>query len=186
MRDDQMCIRDRGNGMKEHVTLYAQWKPKTYTVTFESGDEDDEKYKQEMQYDTSEALDHHKFTKTNSIFTHWSTVALGSHYADEAEVTNLCTVKEDGNLEGATLIANWREANGAVIVVTNNGKRVNLNQNQITLKDLNDEVEYSTAFEGKDGIYEIRKNTVPSGTYKAVSYTHLDVYKRQYVPVPSQ
>lgn len=166
---------DLGNGMKEHVTLYAQWEPKTYKVTFESVEEDDEKYTQEMQYDTSEALDHHKFTKTNSIFTHWSRKGgLGSHYADGAEVTNLCTVDEDtGKLQGATLTANWLEANGAVIVVTDNGKLVNLEAGSIKLKkydpDSTNGTVLSDVFEGNNGIYAIKEdNNVPSDTYEVL------------------
>lgn len=162
---------DLGNGMKEHVTLYAQWKPKTYKVTFESGEEAiGETMTQEMEYDTSETLDPCKFTKENSIFTHWSTAALGSHYADEAVVTNLCTVNKDtGELQGATLTANWLEANGAVIVVTNDGAMVDLDADEIKLKALNGTVEYQDAFEGESGIYAIKENTaVPSGTYKVL------------------
>ena len=74
MRIKQMCQRKTlDTVMKEHITLYAQWKPKTYTVTFESGDEAiGETMTQEMEYDTSETLDPCNFTKENSIFTHWS------------------------------------------------------------------------------------------------------------------
>lgn len=163
--------KDFGYGLKEHITLYAQWEPKTYTVTFESGEEaTGETMTQEMEYDTSETLDPCKFTKENSIFTHWSTAALGSHYADEAVVTNLCTVNKDtGELQGATLTANWLEANGAVIVVTNNGEMVDLEAGEIELKDLESDARFK-AFEKKgNGIYAIKgEGTVPLGTYEVL------------------
>lgn len=164
--------KDFGYGLKEHITLYAQWEPKTYKVTFESGEEAiGETMTQEMEYDTSETLDPCNFTKENSIFTHWSRKGgLGSHYSDKAMVTNLCTVnKETGELQGHILTANWREANGAVIVVTNDGAMVDLDADEIKLKALNGTVEYQDAFEGESGIYAIKENTaVPSDTYEVL------------------
>lgn len=163
--------KDFGYGLKEHITLYAQWEPKTYTVTFEPGEgATGETMTQEMKYDTSETLNPCKFTKGTSVFTHWSTAALGSHYADKAAVTNLCTVNKDtGELQGATLTANWLEANGAVIVVTNNGEMVDLEAGEIELKDLESDARFK-AFEKKgNGIYAIKgEGTVPLGTYEVL------------------
>lgn len=166
--------KDFGYGLKEHITLYAQWEPKTYTVTFEPGDEvNGEPMTQEMKYDTPETLDPCKFTNGSSVFTHWSTAALGSHYADEAVVTNLCTVLNEDNgeeLQGATLTANWLDTNRAVIVVTDNGRPVEIDPGQITLKDRNSDTRYRNVFEKKgSGIYAIHEqSSIPSGTYEVL------------------
>lgn len=166
-----------GYSTKEYITLYAQWEPKTYKVTFEPGDDEvtGEPMTQEMKYDTPETLDPCEFTKENSIFTHWSRKwGLGSHYSDKAMVTNLCTVNEDtGKLQGATLTANWLETNRAVIVVTDNGKLVNLEAEGIKLKkydpDSTIDTELSDVFEGNNGIYTIKTDkNVPPGTYEVL------------------
>ena len=161
-----------GYSMKEYITLYAQWEPKEYTVTFKSDADSEEIMTQEMKYDTPETLDPCKFTNGSSVFTHWSTAALGSHYADEAVVTNLCTVLNEDNgeeLQGATLTANWLNTNRATIVVTNNGEMVDLDAEKIKLKELGGDARFN-AFEKKgNGIYAIHEQSpIPSGTYEVL------------------
>ena len=162
-------------GMKQTITLYAQWKPKEYTVTFK--DEAGNTETQNMYYDTSTELNPCEFTKADNIFTHWSRdVALGSRYADEAVVTNLCTVDEDtGELQGYTLTANWVETNEATIIIMDDGQPVDIAdpENSIKLKATREEgTEYSDVFEKKSpGIYSIKEDPekpMPEGTYEVI------------------
>lgn len=165
--------KDFGYGMKEHITLYAQWEPKTYTVTFEPGEgATGETMTQEMKYDTSETLDPCKFTNGSSVFTHWSTAALGSHYADEAVVTNLCTVLNEDNgeeLQGATLTANWLDTNRATIVVTNNGEMVDLDAEKIKLKELGGDETFIPFDKKAVGVYTIKEDgSITTGSYEVL------------------
>lgn len=159
-----------GYSMKEYITLYAQWEPKEYTVTFKSDADSEEIMTQEMKYDTPETLDPCKFTNGSSVFTHWSTAALGSHYSDKAMVTNLCTVNEDtGKLQGATLTANWLETNRATIVVTNNGEMVDLDAEKIKLKKLGGDETFIPFDKKAVGVYTIKEDgSITTGSYEVL------------------
>ena len=155
------------------VTLYAQWEPKRYTVTFKDEDNDTEIGKpQNIYYDTPTSLrafESFGVTKDNEVFTHWSTLGFGSNYADRANVTNLCTVDGDGNLEGYTLYANWFETDGATIVITNNGEMVNTSEPEkdIVLIDSKGD-EFTGAVSGTNGVYAVNgedSGALPKGTY---------------------
>lgn len=170
---DQSLIQDPlENGQKKTVTLYAQWQPKKYTVTFT--DENQESYTQEMTFDQAAKLDACKFTKANSIFTHWDAFAFGSSYSNEETVVNLCTLDDDGTPTGKELRANWIENNSTTIIIINDGKMVDTNtpQTDIILKKFQGSEEYEGVFEKvNDGIYKIDSSsgtTVPEGTYEVI------------------
>ena len=169
-------------GMKQTITLYAQWEPKLYTVTFKDEDGDGSTETQNMYYDTPTALKSCNFTKAGNVFTHWSTPRLGSRYADGAMVTNLCTVKEDtGELQGDTLTANWVETNGATIIIMDNGQLVNVDDEKSDIKLIEayrGEETYQGVFEKKaSGIYSIREDAaIPKGTYEVEFTGDLAVY----------
>lgn len=175
---DQMEIKDI---TQETITLYAQWEPKIYTVTFKD-EVSEEHYAQNMYYDTPTPLQSCKFTKEGSVFTHWSTLGLGSHYADKAKVTNLCSIDEEGNLQGYELTANWLEASTATIVITDNGSMVDTNnaQGDIMLESINGSATFENIFEKKAaGVYSIKEDPVapiPAGTYKVIFRGDLEGY----------
>lgn len=152
----------------KNITLYAQWEPKTYTVTFD--DEEGHTKTQEMVFDTAEKLEPCTFTKTDNIFTYWSTLAFGSKYLDESSVVNLCNLDSNGDPEGITLYPNWVEADSAVILITDNGKSVDTNnpENDITLINYNTGEEFNGVFEHMEsGVYAISDTAaIPEGTYK--------------------
>ena len=159
-------------GMKQTITLYAQWEPKPYEVTYV--DEDGTNIRsQGIYYDTPTQLlsaEQLGLQKADHVFTHWSRdVALGSNYADRAVVTNLCNVNEDGSLTGHTLTANWVKTDGATIIITNNGEFVDINPDDIVLED-DGGATFSKVFEEKSaGIYSIIENAaIPEGTYKVI------------------
>ena len=95
-------------------------------------------------------------------------------------MTNLCTVNGDGSLTGYTLTANWLETDGATIIITENGKPVDISDpgNSITLKAFNGSEEFTGEFERKDaGIYSIKENPgIPDGTYQVIFSGDLEDY----------
>lgn len=168
------------SGQKKTITLYAQWQPKKYTVTFT--DENQESYTQEMTFDQAAKLDACKFTKANSIFTHWDAFAFGSSYSNEETVVNLCTLDDNGNPIGKVLVANWIENNSTTIIIRNNGEMVDTADpgNNIILKDLNGTTKFLGIFtKVENGIYKINSisgTTVPEGTYKVIFTGDLEGY----------
>ena len=168
------------SGQKKTITLYAQWQPKKYTVTFT--DENQESYTQEMTFDQAAKLDACKFTKANSIFTHWDTSAFGSSYSNEETVVNLCTLDDNGTPIGKVLVANWIENNSTTIIIRNNGEMVDTTDpgKDIILKDLNGTTEFLGIFtKVENGIYTINSisgTTVPEGTYKVIFTGDLEGY----------
>lgn len=170
-------------GMKQTITLYAQWEPKMYTVTFENDGE--QIRSQGIYYDTPTQLlsaEQLGLQKADHVFTHWSRdVALGSNYADKAVVTNLCTVGKDGSLTGHTLTANWVETNGATIIIMDDGQLVNVDDEKSDIKLIEayrGEETYQGVFEKKaSGIYSIREDAaIPKGTYEVEFTGDLAVY----------
>lgn len=160
------------SGQKKTVTLYAQWQPKKYTVTFT--DENQESYTQEMTFDQAAKLDACKFTKANSIFTHWDAFAFGSSYSNEETVVNLCTLDDDGTPTGKELRANWIENNSTTIIIRNDGKMVDTTDpgKDIILKDRNGTTKFQGIFTRvENGIYKIDSSsgtTVPNGIYEVI------------------
>ena len=93
------------------VTLYAQWKPLTYTVTFEGGDGATGSMEpQELAFDEPATLSPNAFENGGAAFAGWSVVGeTGSSQliADGAEVVNLCSLDDEGVPQGLTLRAQW-------------------------------------------------------------------------------
>ncbi len=128
----------------ETVTLYAQWEPKKYAVTFRAGEgglqdgEDESKVEhiQTLAYDTPTKLnplsDMGFTTPADKDFLGWGRklgeqTAIGHYYKDQAAVYNLCTLDEtSGTLTGYTLEAQWREENHDVVLVTLDGETKNI------------------------------------------------------------
>ncbi len=89
-----------------NVTLYAQWRPITYTVHFEPGiPVNGEMADQSLTYDQAANLTANGFSTTIGDFVSWNTEPDGSgtEYADQAEVLNLSAVEGDT----VTLYAQW-------------------------------------------------------------------------------
>lgn len=93
-----------------------------------------------MKYDTAEKLDECKFTNEGYIFTHWSTLGLGSRYSDEASVVNLCSLEENGDPQGYELTANWILAEHTTMVITRDGEPVEGLEDNITLKAATEDI----------------------------------------------
>ncbi len=87
-------------------TLYAQWKPFTYTVKYNANGGTGATADSVHSYDSEKALTKNGFTKKYYTFTGWNTKPDGSGnpYADEAKVKNLTA--ENGKV--ITLYAQWK------------------------------------------------------------------------------
>lgn len=72
------------------VTLYAQWKPITYTVSFNSNGGTGTMSSITAEYDKSYNLTKNNFTKQGYVFVGWSTSANGNIvYNDQQTINNL-------------------------------------------------------------------------------------------------
>ena len=95
----------------ENLTLYAQWDPYKYTVSFDANkpagapDPAGEMTPQNFTYDVEQQLSRNNFKLTGYQFAGWNTQAdgKGTPYLDEQSVKNL-TAKSDGNV---TLYGQW-------------------------------------------------------------------------------
>ena len=68
----------------KNITLYAQWKAKTYTITYEPNGGVGDKYKQTVTYDTYFKTAKNRFTRTGYTFTGFSD--LNGHIGSYAKI----------------------------------------------------------------------------------------------------
>ena len=88
-------------------TLYAIWKPNTYTVTYQANGGTGTTASSTHTYDTAKALTANGFKRTGYTFLGWSTnrTASSAAYSDRQSVKNL-TALNGGTI---TLYAVWRK-----------------------------------------------------------------------------
>ena len=165
----------RNSDWGAHVTLYAQWEPKTYTVTFDPGDATgQDTYTQEFQYDKTQKLAPNSFTYDDHGFVGWSTLAFGSFYEDQATVINRCVLNEDGTLSGMTFYAKWFEVDNLAIFIVDDGKMVNsADPSCITLKS--GSLTIPADIQKSEFGYYV--NNIPEGTYTVEFTGDLAVYE---------
>jgi len=101
------------------VTLYAQWEPFSYNVSFDANGGSGKMEDQELTYDKKEQLSICEFEKTGYVFNGWATEKDGSgdSYKDEEEVLNL-SEEDDGKV---TLYAKWAPISYTVSFDANGG-----------------------------------------------------------------
>ena len=108
------------------VTLYAQWTPHTYAVSFDAnGGEGEAMANQSFTYDeAAKALTANTYTRTGYDFAGWNTVAApteqnpGTTYTNGQEVQNL-TAEANGTV---TLYAQWTPHDYSITIAgTSNG-----------------------------------------------------------------
>ena len=94
------------NGLS--ITLYAQWKPNTYTVAFDSNGGTGTMESFTLKYDEKATLPKMNFEKMGYPFTSWNTKrdGTGTSFTDQAEICNL--TGEPGKV--ITLYAQWSAA----------------------------------------------------------------------------
>ncbi len=101
------------------VTLYAKWKPNTYTIVFNgNGATSGSTASMSMTYDVTKALNSNGFVKSGYHFSGWNTKADGSgtSYYDKQSVKNLTST----NGGTVTLYAQW-DTNSYTIAFNGNG-----------------------------------------------------------------
>lgn len=93
--------------------LYPEWKPKRYTITFRAGDgAGDPVHEQHAIFDQPGLLDkvadfRESGWKNLGTLQSWTSAASGKTYQDGARYSNLCTLDENGDPQGAELKAVW-------------------------------------------------------------------------------
>lgn len=108
------------------ITLYAQWEPQFYEVTFAPGEGLGEEYTQVCLFDQTVTLDALAFEgPAGSVFAGWLDEETGALYADQAQAVNLCTVEEGGTIAGHRLVAQWTR-NDVTLVITHDNEPVQM------------------------------------------------------------
>ena len=109
-----------------NTTLYAVWKPNTYTVKFNANGGTGTMSNQSFTYNTAKALTANSFTRTGHTFLGWSTSssATTATYTDKQSVKNLTST--DGGT--VTLYAVWKPNTYTVKFNANGGNGTMSNQ----------------------------------------------------------
>ena len=153
------------------VTLYAQWTPQEYEVTFDANGGSGTMEKQKMLYDQPEALDKNEFTAPNGMrFAGWKRdgVLGGTLRADGAEVVNLCNCSNEGNnAVGYILVAQWVNANYPTVVCTLDGEQYTGLAVELKLDGDTDITVKLSPLPGNQGTYyrNTDDSSMPKGTY---------------------
>lgn len=172
------------------VTLYAQWEPQTYTVTFQAADDTSDRsapHQQTFVFDQEAALDRNTFEPSyddpdlKPSFLWWEG-SDGKRYLDGEVVSNLCTIDTTtGEASGLTLTAQWSTEDVVIITITNNGEPVVLSDpgNDIKLYAEGTTTNPVTGFSKTNvhGVY--RRENVEPGQY------HVDIDKDAASGFPS-
>ena len=111
------------------VTLYAQWSPKKYSITYLSNDDNGSSHSQEAVFDQTDKLHSYSdesfgWSSAGKTLHGWSTstLGIGSFYEDGEGFCNLCGAPNAyGNLTDVTLFADWVQNGQIVATVTKNG-----------------------------------------------------------------
>ena len=106
------------------VKLYAQWKPKTYTIMFVTNGGTGSTVSQKTSYDLPTELTLNTFTRTGYSFYRWNTAAdgTGSYYTDGQTVKNLAV---SGTFK---LYAQWKPNKYTVTFDANGGSGTMVDQ----------------------------------------------------------
>jgi len=104
---DKQTVKNLTATDKATITLYAQWKPISYTIRFNgNGASSGSMSDLTMTYDVEKTLTANAFVKNAAEFVKWNTKedGTGTDYADKQVVNNLTT--ENGKV--ITLYAQWK------------------------------------------------------------------------------
>lgn len=115
---DTEKVRNMTSTDKGTVTLYAVWKPNSYTIQFDAKGGEGTMSSVPAKYNNSIVLPHCTFTKNGYTFAGWSTSVNTNtvSYEDRHSVTSL-TSEDEGKV---TLYAVWR-ANSYTVSYNGNG-----------------------------------------------------------------
>lgn len=154
----------------EQLTLYAQWQPKTYTITFKSGDgADAQTHEQEAEYDTPAKLDTFSgfgWTVPDGKTLHgWTMSAFGSFFEDGEDFCNLCTLN-GGDPEDRTLMADWAGTGSIAVTVTVDSVPKDVTNNMYIQSVGGSSTEKVVLVDKGNGRYEASLAGLPDGRYQ--------------------
>lgn len=149
--------------IEENISLYAEWTPIQYKVTYNANGGVGTMGEQNFIYDNSYKLIKNTFTREDYEFVGWNTQANGSgtKYKDEASVINM-TFRDN---EVVTLYAEWKK----ILPFSIKDYEVVENTNYINLIAINTNIDkYKSHFTMKSG-YELSidlkgKNVIYTGS----------------------
>ena len=149
--------------IEDNISLYAQWTPIQYKVTYNANGGVGTMGEQSFIYDNSYKLIKNTFTREDYEFVGWNTQANGSgtKYKDEASVINM-TFRDN---EVVTLYAEWKK----ILPFSIKDYEVVENTNYINLIAINTNIDkYKSHFTMKSG-YELSidlkgKNVIYTGS----------------------
>ncbi len=131
------------------VTLYAIWEAREYTITYIDPYRLCNTQRQKVKYNETVTLidgNDPNWKPEGHTLRGWEGKALGSFYPPGRQVTNFCTVNEDGSLSGKELYAAWT-SNGSVLVnITLDGAGVIVDPDDIEMFQLDSGAAYSGCF----------------------------------------
>ena len=137
------------------ITLYAIWKPNTYTVKYDANTGLGTMDNSTMTYDTAANLRKNTYTRTGYTFESWSD-GNGNYYADQASVKNLVT---HGTI---TLWVKWKPNTYTVTLDDGSGKTTTINVTYDSKYKISDP-------HGKDGYNFAGWYTEPDGKGTLIS-----------------
>lgn len=152
----------------ETATLYAQWEPLAYTVSFEGGQgAGGQMAAQTLTFDRSAPLDANAFSApAGAVFLGWRDKATEKLYSDQAQAVNLCEVNEDGSLDGHTLTAQWAR-NAVTLTIARDNEPVKLDDPESSIQLIPEAgggpVDGFSADDGNPGTYHLED--IEPGTY---------------------
>ena len=150
----------------ETVTLYAQWNPLTYTVTFDGKNATGTTNTQELAFDTPTSLSPNTFQSNNMTFIGWAIegeTGTSRLFADKQTVVNLCNLKDDGSPDGFTLQAIWASGNGAYVTLAKDDTPVTDAAIKLANSNTSEIVGPLNSVATAPGTYSL--NEIPAGTY---------------------
>lgn len=149
------------------VTLYAQWQPRGYTITYVNTFETAEINDQVAYFDLQGTLfdPHDLWVYPDYCALHgWISPDSGLYYDDRALFCNLCTINYDGTLNGYTLETRYVHTDQIIVTVTKDGVIQEGVADSFTLIGANG-IEYIVPASYEDGLYILdpTRATSPGG-----------------------
>ena len=123
---ESMSEAERTVALESSVTLYADWKANTYTVTYKpnfTGDAVPDDKTQEIEYDKTVQLDANTFAREHYNFLGWSEDedATAPTYQNQQSVLNLPVTEIADGAKGITLYAVWQAESSIYLTYNANG-----------------------------------------------------------------
>ncbi len=166
-----------GSILNTNTVLYAQWQPKSYTVTYDANGGIGAEVSQTLHFDQHEKLNNNTYEKEGLYtFICWTSDASGTQHLFENgdTVCNIGTLNPDGSVSDITLVAQWIHDGYTVVIVTDNDEGVTelVADNPRRLRLRQNDSEYSGFEESSTipGLYilEETKGELPSGEYNII------------------